>query len=253
MESPILSSLLNEFGYRVFFKKKNQWIPESIFRFGKRLPHQVSTGLFGNLIDPYTDHERAHRAIFVHIPKTAGTAVSRALFGAVAVGHFPISKYLEYDPDLFHESFRFSVVRNPWDRLVSGFHYLKQGGMGKYDRLFAARCLSRFDSFADFVDGLSTPGVRDDLLYWTHFRPQSSYLLVDDDLQSLDYIGRFENLDESVRVIAERLKIADARLERVNYSRHRDYTEYYDSPELVDAVGEIYRQDVDLFGYAFGD
>ena len=66
-----------------------------------------------------------HQVIFIHIPKAAGTSVARALFGA-ASRHVPYGEYERATPDKFRRYFKFSFVRNPWDRKVSLYHYVRK-------------------------------------------------------------------------------------------------------------------------------
>ncbi len=213
----------------------------------------MATSLFGDLIDPYSKLDRDHKIIFVHIPKTAGNSITRALFDAESYGHYPVKKYLEFDSQLFENSFKFSIVRNPWDRLVSAYFYLKKGGIGKYDNEFSKRHLTNFRSFSEFVEGLSDPKINNVLLRWTHFKPQSDYILDNDGVNRMDYIGKFENLNRDFAIIKDKLGITEARLCKINQSNHKKYTEYYASKKMIDTVGDIYKMDIELFGYTFGD
>jgi hypothetical protein len=66
----------------------------------------------------------------VHVPKTAGVAISLALFGNLAGEHASIRDYQTiYPKSVFERYVRFTFVRNPWDRLLSAFSFLKSGGM----------------------------------------------------------------------------------------------------------------------------
>ena len=56
-----------------------------------------------------------------------------------------------FEPATFQSYFKFTFVRNPYDRLVSAFHYLKQGGMNEKDKAFKEQELSSFENFGDFV------------------------------------------------------------------------------------------------------
>ncbi|HSH75802.1 MAG TPA: sulfotransferase family 2 domain-containing protein, partial [Longimicrobiales bacterium] len=75
------------------------------------------------------------RCIFVHIPKCAGFSVARSLFGNLAGGHLTVRKYqMIYRRREFSEYFKFTFVRNPWDRVVSAFFFLKEGGVNEVDK-----------------------------------------------------------------------------------------------------------------------
>jgi len=65
-----------------------------------------------------------------------------------------------------------------------------------------------------------------------------------------DYVGRFEEIQQSYDSVCERLGIPKEMLEQVNSSRRRDYREYYDQ-SLIEGVAKLYARDLELFGYNF--
>ena len=188
----------------------------------------------------------AHKAIFIHIPKTAGTSVGEALFPGVRSTHYRWEHYQSYSPERFENYFKFTFVRNPFDRVVSAYFYLQQGGKSTMpnDRRFWDLHLSPYKSFEDFVrEGLHLSPVR----RWGHFHPQAAFVASDDGTVQVDFVGRVENLTEDFQFVANKLMI-DARLEHVNASQRKHYSEYY-CPETVKIVRDLYAVDFDLFGY----
>src|SRR5258707_7699115 len=83
------------------------------------------------------------RCIFIHIPKTAGTSLSQALFGRHS-RHIPYIEYEKGNPRKFRQYFKFTFVRNPWDRLVSTYFFLKQGGLAPADPRWADQQLRAY-------------------------------------------------------------------------------------------------------------
>jgi hypothetical protein len=67
----------------------------------------------------------------------------------------------------------------------------------------------------------------------------------------VDFVGYFENLPSDFAVVAERLGI-DASLERVNTTLNKegDYKSYYTNTTR-NIVSEMYRDDIEVFGYDF--
>ena len=65
-----------------------------------------------------------------------------------------------------------------------------------------------------------------------------------------DYVGRVEDMQASYDAICARIGIPNRPLEQVNSTRRGDYRQYYDQ-QLIDGVAELYRRDLDLFGYGF--
>jgi sulfotransferase famil protein len=74
--------------------------------------------------------------IFIHIPKTGGKSVQR-FFRTNWQNHKDISRYAqELDPRIFKSYYKFTVVRNPWDRIVSDYNYQKKKRSQADHRLF---------------------------------------------------------------------------------------------------------------------
>jgi hypothetical protein len=187
--------------------------------------------------------------IFVHIPKCAGVSVARSLFGNLGGGHETISHYrLVFGAREFDRYFKFSIVRNPWDRLVSAYLFLKRGGMNPADRAWAEANLSEYGDFGSFVRGWLTHG---NALTYHHFRPQVHYLLDSDGRMPFDFVGSFETLAEDYRRIAARLG-TDGPLAEQNRGAPRDHRAFYDE-ETVAIVGRVYADDAARLGYQFGE
>ena len=182
--------------------------------------------------------------IFIHIPKTGGSSVAKALHGGPS-SHQPAQLYLRANSRKFARYFSFAFVRNPYDRLVSSFHFLKSGGMNEQDRTWAEQNLGQVNDFADFVQNCLTLELAES---WVHLRPQCNFITnLDGDL-CIDFIGRFESIDADFEQIARRLNL-DARLEKTNVGSRDKYENYYDD-SLRAKVAQIYRRDFDLLGYS---
>lgn len=187
------------------------------------------------------------RSLFIHIPKCAGVSVCRALYGNLAGGHTPLDRYLEaFEPRLIERYFKFTIVRNPWDRLVSAYFFLKAGGFGDRDAQWFDRELSAYADFDDFVKRWLN---RANIWKWHHFKPQQHFMEDKRRKIDLDFIGLFENLAEDFAHIAHRVGVS-ATLQSTNPSRHRDYRNYY-SDETREMVAAVYAEDIALLGYDF--
>ena len=93
---------------------------------------------------------REQNWLFIHIPKTAGTSISQALFGS-DFGHCTVDHYEIFSPKRFHNYFKFAFVRNPWDRFLSAYKFLNKGGMYSVDKNWADIHFSEFNDFDQFV------------------------------------------------------------------------------------------------------
>ncbi len=189
--------------------------------------------------------------IFVHIPKTGGISISRALFGNLAGGHAPIRHYqIVFDQAEFDSCFKFTFVRNPWDRLYSAYRFLSRGGMTTEDSEWAKRHLAAFDSFDSFVhEGLTMPSV----VLYPHFRPQVEFIRIPGRTRfPVDFVGRFERIDRDFAVVRERLGVR-APLLHDNKTISTGSSFYRDaySKSAIKRVADIYGEDVNAFGYSF--
>lgn len=208
----------------------------------------------------------SHSFAFVHVPKTAGSSVTVALgHHAVRVDDhwanrwlaragIPVNRFAPWPytklrthasaavlrdwlpPEIFDRLFKFAFVRNPWDVLVSYWHYLRSKPGHRRGRI--AR---RLPNFAAYVDYEIRRG-----------RFSQTGLLCDHDGRLLvDFVGRYESLATDFVFVCRRIGI-EAELPRVNAGDRADYRDYY-TPSLVDRVAEAFATDIERFGYTFED
>lgn len=192
---------------------------------------------------PFDDN----KTIFIHVPKCAGVSINKVLFGNLAGGHTQLSQYLKiFEPEVIRDYFKFTIVRNPWDRVVSAYHFLKNGGFDEKDEVFYENELSKFEDFDDFVINWLT---RENIFKWHHFCPQYHYIIDKWNLIELDFIGFFENLDEDFIYISNKLKTQKS-IYTSNKSKHLHYTDYY-TEHTKNIVSNVYSEDIKLLGYNF--
>lgn len=139
----------------------------------------------------------------------------------------------------FDDYFKFSVVRNPFDKMVSAYRH---GAWGVVDH--------RSESFDEFVRSLMPGGTRElvDLKDrgLNHFVPWTS--LFDND--RMDFVIRFENLEKDIKFVTSKIGIR-SNLERHNVSRdQQNYKTYYNN-ETRKIVTELYKKDLEVFSYKF--
>ena len=129
---------------------------------------------------------------------------------------------------LWSSYFKFSVVRNPWDRALSIYLNESQNQNLSVD----------FDKWID--EKFSQPCRA----YWN----QSDWLTDD-----IDFIARYENLEEDFRSICERLNInLTLPYYPNNRTSHSHYSLYY-STENMNKLFDWFRKDIDKFGYQFSE
>lgn len=185
------------------------------------------------------------KCIFIHIPKTGGVSIKKALFGKRGGGHKTATEYKKiFGPNIYQNYFSFAYIRNPYSRLISAYTFLKKGGLTKWDQAWAIENLSDYDCFADFVsDWLSSENVRKH----KHFIPQH-YWICENEIPQVSYIGRFERIQEDFNSICAGIGIETTLSHENNTQRERNIIKFYDK-KSKDKVARIYKKDFDIFGY----
>ncbi len=210
------------------------------------LPNSVSASLQKASLKPFYDN----RCIFVHIPKSAGMSVTRSLFGGVTGNHLSLVEYQTlFSQREFEQSFKFTFVRNPWDRAVSAYCFLKKGGRNHGDLCWSQKYLLPYEDFGAFVKGwMTSKSVQSG----RHFKPQHTYLCLPGKSEpAVDFIGRYETLTTDYQIVREKLGIGEALCStNITKDREKDYRTYY-TAETRAIVADVYRKDIELFGYDF--
>ncbi len=192
-----------------------------------------------------------NRCIFVQIPKVAGVSISKSLFGRHTGNHATVADYqIVFNKKEFYSFFKFAFVRNPWDRLVSAYIYLKGGGMNLRDLKWAEEYLSSFEDFNDFVLNWLN---RNNIYKGIHFLPQYKFITCSNRLKpDVDFVGLFENINDDYSYIRNLLQLGDEKLafENITPVKMQDYRSYYNN-KTIQIVSEVYKEDIELLGYDF--
>ena len=190
----------------------------------------------------------AQKAIFVHIPKTAGISVIKSIYGKNVErgGHRKITHLSKLIPGSINDYFTFTIVRNPWDRLYSAYIFMMNGGINQHDQIAFNLHLSSIKSFEDFVMKWLD---EDNLKHIIHFYPQSWFLKDSSEKVELDFIGRFECLSSDFSEIANIMGV-DNKLKHLNKGDKGSYKTVY-SKEMVEKIELIYKEDIERFNYTF--
>lgn len=189
-----------------------------------------------------------NKCILVHVPKCAGVSIKKAIFGRDRVGgHKTLDQYCHiFGPNEITKYYKFTIVRNPFDRLVSAFFFLSKGGLNEADRKWAMDNISEFEDFRAFVKKwLDKSNIRE----YHHFRPQYFYFLDRHKKLKVDYFAFFENIDEDLEHIANNIG-KNIYLGKTNTSGHDNYMKYYDD-ETIEIVSNVYSEDLKLLEYSF--
>jgi hypothetical protein len=199
-----------------------------------------------------------HKFLFVHIPKTAGNSIQSVLRqhscdNVVCLAphqdgverfeirspqfnttkHSTLATYKrEYDDALFATLFKFTCVRNPWDRAIS-YYWSPHRGQVSWGK----------DEFKGVVKTI---------------KPVSHYLSLGGDkhqstreaVSNVDYVMRWENLTADFAGVCEAIGIPSRTLPLRNQSARENYQQYYDK-DTRELVYSQFRDEIEYFGYTF--
>ena len=199
-----------------------------------------------------------HRFIFLAVPRTGTHAVRAALgpilgegdwqqqsltaqvrlpvpaLASVGHGHLTLRQVREHLPgSMWRDYFKFAIVRNPYDRFVSVCAMLNKRNP-RY----------RGDETAFMKRAVGVRRFRQRVLV----RPQFDMLIDDTGELGMDFIGRYETLQESFDEACRQVGVSGSELGRSNRSDHDDYSTYYDD-ELLALVTRLYARDFERLGY----
>lgn len=205
-------------------------------------------------------YSKKKRSIYIWIPKTAGSSLingfkRRRIFKrdgrAHLWGRVPVElrkslnaanwQHLsaqsvrdEIGAESWSQCFKFTFVRNPFDRAVSFYEYSKG---------------ARKDP-SSVQYGLPDLGSFDEWFHEEQPRGQLHYVTDANGELMVDYVGKYENLRADVSHICRRMKIFPTRIPHLNKSSRGRYQDYF-TPELRREAESLYAGELDTFGYEF--
>jgi hypothetical protein len=210
-----------------------------------------------------------HKFIFIHIPKCGGSSVEQAMlnhegideerilawdftseerqkyrvyykYGGIDVQHKKIDQYKDENEKKY---FTFTFVRNPWERFLSEYFYIrKQHGCGCDEKEFNLK----YSTFRDFVveGGASC-------CWYAHNFPQIDFVFNANQNKLTNFVGRCEDMQTDFDYVCKKIGISKIELPYRNPTKHKHYTEYYND-ETREIVAERYAKDIEYFGYEYG-
>lgn len=146
----------------------------------------------------------------------------------------------EVGADIFARYFKFTFVRNPWDKAVSQFMFMSKIKREKL-RNFAG--MRQGDDFKRYLELIArTTHV--------HWEPQIKFLRDSNGDWLVDYIGRYENFSGSAAHVLRSVGLVATAIPHENRSNRGPYQEYYDD-ESREMVAQLYADDIEAFGYHY--
>ena len=204
-----------------------------------------------------------HKFIFIHVPKCAGTSITQAFLPILGeedlvLGCTPEGERLHEEnlkkgglvkhstaqeifrhvgPEIWNSYFKFTFVRNPWDLLVSRYHWSL---ITTWDD--EKNIIKKIREFDDFEDYLYSPFVSK--TNCLDFISDNNGNII------VDYVGKTELINWELKRICRKMGIPVCSPGRENTSDHHAYFKYY-NPLTRELVREWYQKDINRFEYEF--
>ncbi|MCG3169176.1 MAG: hypothetical protein CALGDGBN_00689 [Pseudomonadales bacterium] len=179
--------------------------------------------------------------VFVHINKTGGTSIAKAL--RLPLEHRTAHEKLVYmGQERWNKKFSFCFVRNPWDKVVSHYHY----------RVSTNQSNMAVDAIS-FGDWVRRAYQNKEPKYFDvprMFSPQIDWMSDQNGNNIISYAGRYENLQEDFDFVCNKIEIAPIKLPHLKASYRSNYQDYYDKQSKF-IVASHFRKDIKAFGYYY--
>ena len=184
-----------------------------------------------------------YKYIFLAVPKTGSRTIQEHL------QHHGIRSAKGWDPnhdtyeqvkeklgeDKCKEYFTFAFFRNPWAMLISHFFFNKHKHRYPEDKKSVIQWLNTYRSPDPYVP----------------------YLFDKEGNLALDFIGKLEHLNRDFNGVCDRLGLPQPRqtthIGKQTPSKRLHYTEYYETPALINKVRNMFSQSLSVLNYEFGD
>jgi hypothetical protein len=206
--------------------------------------------------------------VFVHVPKAAGTtlheyfsklddaservsphhdAIERLRRDSVGSKHLKAADYRRtIGAEAWDKIYSFAVVRNPWDIMVSSYHWWLDRGPGFNSHLKGALRVRHMSSFEEFLDSDLGMGAHNEQLV-----PLESWFQLDG-RDIVTRVGKFESLQEDLAALCKDLgqESSDITISHRNKGNRSSYQQYY-TPRSREKVFNKFRYIVERFNYEF--
>lgn len=186
------------------------------------------------------------KCIFIHTNKCAGESIEQAILGRVDTNyrgipyfgspqkHWNLRQYFRHHPLKTVRYFKFSVVRNPWDRVFSWTKF-----RDKWLERDTIKTTLQERMLYDFSHAEGFNIFTYEKMFYFPLK-----------IIKVDYIMRFENLERDFEILCDKLNIERFKLPHLNKTEKIDYRKFY-TQKLKALVEKRFQWDIEHFGYKF--
>ncbi len=193
---------------------------------------------------------RDKKIIFIHVPKTAGTTIEWMLDMELSLENFYgiengkalqhlLARDIKKKIKDYDEYIKFTVVRNPYDRFISEYKWCEMDGHG------FIKCES-IDEFLSYVEKVVKRNKYDENVYIDHLIPQYEYVYDKKGELLVDYVGKYEELEDVFNYMRKNLKVTKEEIYKLNETKKYKVIL---NKEQKDRIYNLYKKDFELFNY----
>jgi len=160
--------------------------------------------------------------------------------------------FIKYSLD-WSEYFKFTIIRNPWDRYFSFFKYFSN-----YKDKYLQKCptiiwkepeVNQGKYCVELFENHTNHEIMNSII--TNHQPQSDFIFDENGVLMVDYIASFENLDEEFKFLCAKTKTKYLPLKHGNKSKTFFDKKHFYNEELINMVQEKEKSVIQLKGYRY--
>lgn len=203
-----------------------------------------------------------HKFIFLSNPRCGSTSIRQMLAkysDISSISEYPYHHHtgarglynnFEANGWIWDEYLSITTIRNPWDRVVSIYHYGKRNPKSVWNELY-----SKTKSFDEFV--IMLPNFLNKVVYAGGHKKAgqngisiSEFGFSEQGEKLIEHILPIEKIDDSLPFIIEGMGLPNLKVPSVNATKHDTYKEFYNQT-TQSIVADIFTKDIEIGNYSF--